>query len=135
MQVSGWLLCAFFVVAVAVVMTVRWIGKRNTLGGRKPVSLADMYRQDMTIAGTSFDVFEKVLIVIGQAYGIDPEKLRPSDELKTFYGLDSWVLGEGTERLNNRLVEEFGIIKFETEPESILELVIEVGKQVKSGTE
>ena len=132
MQVSGWLLGILVVVAVAVVVAALWIGKRNTLSGRNSISLADMYQQDMTATGTSLEVFEKVLNIVGQAYSIDPEKLRPSDELKTFYDLDSWGLGEGTERLNDRLVEEFGITKFEVEPESILELVVEVGKQIKA---
>lgn len=133
MQVSDWLLGTLVVVAVAVVAAARWISKRNTLSGRKPISLADMYQQDMATTGTSLEVFEKVLNVIGQAYGIDPRKLRPSDELKTLYGLDSWDLGEGTERLNNQLAEEFGITKFEVEPKSIMELVNEVGKKIKTG--
>ena len=86
----------------------------------------------MTTTGASLEVFEKVLNVLGQAYDIDPGKLRPSDELKTFYHLYSWDLGEGTERLNNRLFEEFSITKFEVEPESILELVVKVEKQIKA---
>ena len=132
MQVSGWLLGTLVVIAVAVVVAALWIGKRNTLSGRNSISLADMYQQDMTATGTSLEVFEKVLNIVGQAYSIDPGKLRPSDELKTFYALDSWGLGEGTEKLNDRLVEEFGITKFEVEPASILELIVEVGKQIKA---
>lgn len=132
MQVSGWLLGTLVLVAVAVVAAARWMSKRNTLSGRNSISLADIYQQDMTATGASLEVFEKVLNVLGQAYDIDPGKLRSSDKLKTFYDLDSWNLGEGTERLNNRLVEEFGITKFEVEPESILELVVEIGKQIKA---
>ena len=93
MQVSGWLLGTLVVVAVAVVAAALWISKRNTLSGRNSISLADMYQQDITATGTSLEVFEKVLNMVGQAYGIDPEKLRPSDALKTFYDLDSWGLG------------------------------------------
>ena len=132
MQISGWLLGILVVVAVAVVAAARWMSKRNTLSERNSISLFDMYQQDMTATGASFEVFEKVLNVLGQAYDIDPGKLRASDKLKMFYDLDSWDLGEGTERLNNRLVEEFGITKFEVEPESILELIVEVGKQIKA---
>ena len=132
MQVFYWLLGILVVVAVAVAAAARWMSKRNTLSRRNSISLADMYQQDMTITSASLEVFEKVLNVLGQAYDIDPGKLRPSDKLKTFYDLDSWDLSEGTERLNNRLVEEFGITKFEVEPESILELVVEVGKQIKA---
>ena len=130
MQVSGWLLGILVIVAVAVVAAARWMSKRNALSGRNSISLADMYQQDMTATGASLEVFEKVLNVLGQTYDIDPGKLRSSDKLRTFYDLDSWDLGEGTERLNDRLVEEFGITKFEVEPESILELVVEVGKQI-----
>lgn len=129
MQVSGWLLGTLVLVAVAVVAVTRWMSKRNTLSRRNSISLADMYQQDMTATGASLEVFEKVLNVLGQAYDIDPGKLRSSDKLKMFYDLDSWDLGEGTERLNDRLVEKFGITKFEVEPESILELVVEVEKR------
>ena len=132
MQVSGWLLGTLVLVAVAVVAAACWMSKRNALSGRNSISLAGMYQQDMIATGASFEVFEKVLNIVGQAYDIDIGKLRPSDELKTFYDLDSWYLGESTERLNNRLVEEFGITKFEVEPASILELVVEVGKQIKA---
>ena len=89
MQVSGWLLGTLVVVAVAVVATARWMSKRNTLSGRNSISLADIYQQDMTTTGASFEVFEKVLNVLGQAYDIDPGKLRSSDKLRTFYDLDS----------------------------------------------
>lgn len=132
MQVSVWLLGTLVLVAIAVIVATRWMSKRNTLSRRNSISLADMYQQDMTATGASLEVFEKVLNVLGQAYDIDPGKLRSSDELKTFYDLDSWDLSEGTERLNDRLVEEFGITKFEVEPESILELVVEAGKQIKA---
>ena len=132
MQVSGWLLGTLVLVAVAVIAATRWMSKRNTLSRRNSIRLADMYQQDMTATGANLEVFEKVLNLLGQAYDIDPGKLRSSDKLKTFYDLDSWDLGEGTERLNDRLVEEFGITKFEVEPESILELVVEVGKQIKA---
>ena len=108
------------------------MSKRNTLSGRNSISLTDIYQQEMTKTGASLEVFEKVLNVLGQAYDIDPGKLRSSDKLKTFYDFDSWDLGEGTERFNNRLVEKFGITKFEVEPESILDLVVEVGKQIKA---
>lgn len=132
MQISGWLLGTLVLIAVAVVAAARWMSKHNIFSGRNSISLADMYKQDMTATGASLEVFEKVLNVLGQAYDIDPGKLRSSDKLKTFYDLDSWDLGEGTERLNNRLIEEFGVMKFEVEPESILELVVEVGKQIKA---
>ena len=132
MQVSGWLLGTFVLVAVAVVVATRWMSKRNTLSRRNSISLADMYQQDMTATGASLEVFEKVLNVLGQAYDIDPGKLRSSDKLKIFYDLDSWDLGEGTEKLNNRLIEEFGVMKFEVEPQSIRELVVEIGRQIKA---
>ena len=86
----------------------------------------------MTATDASLEVFEKVLNVLGQAYDIDPGKLRASDKLKTFYDLDSWDLDEGTERLSNRLFEEFGVTKFEVEPQSIRELVVEIEKQIKA---
>lgn len=132
MQVSGWLVGAFIVVAVVVVTAARWMGKRSILSGRKPISLAEMYQQDAARNGVSYEVFEKVLDVIGRAYRIDPRMLRPSDKLKVLYDLDSWDLGEGTETLNERVAKDFGITQFEAKPKTIAELVVEIEKNKDS---
>jgi len=133
MQVSGWFVGAFIIAAVAVVTAARWLSKRNILSGRKPISLVEMYQQDATSIGVSYEVFEKVLDVIGQAYRVDPRMLRLSDKLKALYDLDSWDLGEGTEELNERVAKDFGIVHFETEPKTIAELISEIEKQTGVG--
>ncbi len=134
MQVSGWLAGAFIVVvAIAVVMAARWMSKRSILSGREPINLAEMYQRDAARISGSYEVFEKILGMIGRAYRIDPRMLRPSDKLKSLYDIDSWDLGEGTETLNEQVAKSFGITHFEAEPKTIAELVAEIEKQTGAG--
>jgi hypothetical protein len=119
MQFSGWFAGAVLIVAVFIVMVARLVSKRSVLGGREPISLKAMYQHDVSMLGVGYELFEQVLSVVGEAYCIDPRLLRPSDELKKLYDLDSWTLSEGTERLNRRVAERFGIIHFEIEPNTI----------------
>ncbi len=133
MPASGWLLGTLIGMAIAIVMIGRWISKRNVLSGRNPIALTEIYQQNMAGSGASYEAFERVLNMIGQAYHIDPRKLRPSDELQLFYNFDSWDIGAGTELLNDRVASEFGIVKFEVEPKTILELVTEINRGVIYG--
>lgn len=130
MQLSGWLIFTLIVLAVTTVIFGRWFNKRSVQKTHTSISLAEMYQQTFDQNGPSREVFEKVLMLTGQAYGIDSSKLRPSDELRTLYRLDTWDVGEGTDTLNQLLSKEFGITKFESEPQSVLDLIIEVDKQV-----
>jgi len=126
MEVSGWIIGATFVFAVLVVILARWVIKRHILRGRKPINLKVMYQQNMVDMDVRYEIFERVLNIIGQSYKLDPELLRPSDELKLFYDLDSWDLGEGTETINELVIKEFGLTYFDVKPKTILELIIEI---------
>ena len=83
--------------------------------------------------GVGCETFEKVFNIIGQAYRVDPRKLRPSDKLQVLYDLDTWDIGQGTEELNEQLAKEFGITKFKAEPKTILDLILEIEKSIKYG--
>lgn len=128
MELSGWLGGAVVVAAVAVITAARWMSKRDVLRGREPVGLAEMYQQGHRLEG-SYEVFERVFNMVGEAYHVDPRLLRPSDKLKKLYDLDSWDLGEGTEQLNRRIADEFGVTGFDAKPTTIAELVAEMQKR------
>jgi hypothetical protein len=130
MGISGWLLGISIIAAVGVVTIARSLSKQHIFKGRKPVSVAEMYQQEVARVGVSYQIFEKVLHMIGQAYDIDPRMLRPFDKLKVLYDLDSWSLGKGTEILNGRVASDFGISEFKGEPETIIDLVVEIENQV-----
>ncbi|WP_241087062.1 hypothetical protein [Candidatus Vondammii sp. HM_W22] len=51
--------------------------------------------------------------------------------MKTFYGLDRWVLDAGTDKLNDCIEKGFGIASFENEPKTIAELIAGIEKTRK----
>lgn len=131
MQVSSWLAATCVGVAVLVIIFARWISKRNVSTQHEPISLNCMYQQEEPRIDASYETFEQVLNLIGKAYAIDPKRLRPSDKLKTLYGLDSWELDAGTEKLSDWIEQGFGITSFESEPKTISELIVGIEKSRK----
>lgn len=134
MQVSGWLFGVFLVVAMLIIVVARLVSKRNIVKKRKLISLLETYQHEVVGFGVSYEIYEKVVNAIGMAYRIDPRLLRPSDSLKKLYSLDSWDLGEGTMRLNDWVAQNFGISRFEVEPKTIIDLLIELAKQRIKGS-
>lgn len=131
MQLSGLFLLFVAVMTISAVIMARWMGKRNFLRGRKPLSLTEIYMQDFAGTGVSYVIFEKVLELIAQSYHIDSRLLRTSDKLKSLYNLDSWDIGKGTEALNVRIEKDFGITHFEAEPKTIAEFIVAIEKRIK----
>lgn len=131
MTMSIWFAILLIGVSGAVILIARWMNRRSVLKNRKPLTLLEMYQHENTCANVDYDIFVRILNLVGRAYGIDPQMLRLSDQLEMFYGLDSWRLDGGTEKLNNGIEEEFGITSFELEPETIAELIVEVERSVK----
>lgn len=131
MHLSGWLVVMMIGTAVVAVVVARWMSKRSVLSGREPIGLEEIHRQYATRLDVSYELFEQIFNTVGQAYRIDPKLLRPADELKKLYDLDSWDLGEGTEALNKRLEEDFGVTHFEATPKTIAELIVEIEKKGK----
>ena len=57
-----------------------------------------------------FQVFIRIIALIGECFHVSPGKLRPDDSFDGLLGkLDSWTLGEGGERLEGRLEKELSI--------------------------
>jgi hypothetical protein len=125
----SWVAVTCVVATVTAVFLVRWKSKRSILHQHEPISLASMYQLEGTHIGVCYETFEQVLNLIGQAYTVDPKRLRPSDKLEKLYDLDSWELYAGTEKLSFWLEKSFDITSFETEPETIAELIKNINSQ------
>ncbi len=63
---------------------------------------------------------------VGAAYGVDPRLVRPGDLLVKYDEYDSWVLGEGRERLSEWLVAR-GVTIAPGAISTVLDLAISVG--------
>lgn len=131
MHSSVWLVAIVIGLAVVAVVVARRVGKWSIISGREPICLEEMHQQYAEACEVSYELFEKTFSALGQAYRVDPKLLRPFDELKKLYDLDSWELGGGTEMLNESLEKNFGITRLEIEPRTIAELITEIEKQSK----
>ncbi|WP_330178376.1 hypothetical protein [Candidatus Vondammii sp. HM_W22] len=74
MQVSNWFAATFVGVAVMVVVFVRWVNKRSVLNKHELISLVKMYQQEASHIDVSYEIFEQVLNLIGQALRYRPQK-------------------------------------------------------------
>jgi hypothetical protein len=79
------------VMAVGLVLGFRRLAKRSAFAGRTPVPLGDLYAP--VREQVSFEVFRDVWTILGKAYSIDPQLLRPADAFSTLNRMDSWTLG------------------------------------------
>jgi hypothetical protein len=131
---SNWIAVICVGAALIVALLVRWRSKRKILNQHEPMSLVSMYQQEGARIGVCYGSFEQVLNFIGQAYAIDPERLRPSDKLNKLYNLDTWELYTNTDKLSNWLEKSFGITSFDNEPETIAELMISIKQSEKVST-
>lgn len=112
------------VIAIAAVVMFKAVVKRSVLQGRTPLALRDMHSslKDQV----SFEVFSEVWSVLGNAYSIDPQLLRPTDTFLALSKIDSWTLGKGEEDVG-RWLKERGL---ETPPRP--QTVIEFARWVQT---
>jgi len=132
MEKPGLLLIGLVIIGTLVVVAFRHLSRSRILKKRSPISLTEMYSHEMNEADVSFDTFQKVLNIIGKSYNLDPRRLRLSDELKLLYDLDTWDIDEGTQSLNEQIMKEYGISKFDIEPQTISDLIIDVESRLKA---
>lgn len=90
-------------VAIAAVVIFKALAKRSALQGRTPLRIEDIYGSVKD--EVSFEVFSQVWSVIGKAYSIDPQLLRPTDTFLTLGKMDSWTLGKGEDDVEKWLKE------------------------------
>lgn len=98
------LLIGIMSAAILLVLLGKHMAKRKIVAGRHPLSFEELHR--LTDSQVSIQTVSKVLTMLGESYGLDPRLIRPDDRLKSFFDLDSWTLGAGTERINNWLAQQ-----------------------------
>jgi hypothetical protein len=102
-----------------------WLGKQSAkkrfIRNRIPLSFEEIRRSSQVDVST--ESLARVLRTLGDLYRVNPQLLRPNDELKDFFDLDSWSLGTGTEKLNKWLADE-GFTDVSPGPTTILDLVL-----------
>lgn len=90
-------------VAIAAVVIFKALAKRSVLQGRTPLALEDIYGSVKD--QVSFEIFSEVWSVLGKAYSIDPQLLRPTDTFLALGKMDSWTLGKGEDDVGKWLKE------------------------------
>lgn len=86
---------------------------------RDAIPLQELYAASSLCGRIPYVCFEKVMLLVGKCYHVNPEKLRLDD---TFSGplsdYDSWMLGGGAEDLDE-LLRKQGLILNDTNPLTI----------------
>lgn len=115
------LFAVILVLSIALIFLMHRVSKKRIAESRAPLDFMDMYSQANLTA--DYEIFSKVMDLIGQAFHVNPKLLRPADELKKLYDMDGWILDKGTEQLNMYLEKEFKITTFAEQPKTIAELI------------
>lgn len=89
--------------AITAVVLLKALAKRSALQGRTTLPLEDIYGSVKD--QVSFEIFREVWSVLGKAYSIDPQLLRPTDTFLALAKVDSWTLGKGDDDVGKWLKE------------------------------
>jgi lipoprotein len=122
------LLAWIFISSAFIVFACYYFNKWSFSYKRKKENLRTIYKNWADSVGVDYYIFCDIFNLIGEAYKIDPEYLRPSDKIVGLEAIDSWIMDSGLDYLNNGINERFGIVKFESQPETIGELIISLNK-------
>jgi|GEM_PF-1765728 len=103
---------------------------RNQLRNNREVeSVGNIHR---TVSGmVTLEVFQDVMVVLGEFFSIDPGLIRPSDSLQKIIDCDSWRLDAGVEKLNEWLLAN-GVDAANFQPKTVLELCVAVERARES---
>jgi hypothetical protein len=116
-------------VTIAAVVLFKALAKRSALQGRTPLPMEDIY--DSVKDQVSFEVFSEVWSVLGKAYSIDPELLRPTDTFVALGRMDSWTLGKGEDDVGKWLKERG--IGAPPQPQTLIEFARWVQSSLATG--
>lgn len=97
MLTMGWWLAITVIGGAALVAGFRALSKRSLFKGRSPSSLEELHAQVKD--RVSLEVFREVWTALGEAYGVDPRLIRPTDTFAELGKADSWDLGKGEDQL------------------------------------
>ena len=118
-----------FAIGMVVIIAFRFFAIRRIGLNRTPIALQEIHS---SVANqVSLDTLTLVFRMLGDAYGVEPRLIRPEDSLKRFLDSDSWRLDIGTEKLNKWL-QSIGIKEIDTQPATVLDLLILVESRQKS---
>ncbi len=131
MQTSGWIIGSIVLVAAIIILVFKKFHRKQVFKGRNLLSLEEIYNDGIIEYGISFELFKKLSHSMGEAYNFDPRLLRPDDQLKMFFDLDSWDLDEGTNSLNKFIENDLGITFIGNVPNTFLDLLISLDKQLR----
>ena len=92
--------------SLAAVVGFKALTKRSFLSGRTPSPLEDIHA--LVKEQVSLETLKEVWSVIGKAYSIDPQLIRPTDTFTEFRKIDSWSLGKGEDDIG-KWVEQKGL--------------------------
>jgi hypothetical protein len=101
----------FLVVLVAAAFLVIAGGKLarwRLFRGRTSVPLPQLYETEVKSLGIEYQAFERTVIAIAASYSVDVGLVRPADQLEAYRKIDTWVIGEGAEKLGRWLSDEVG---------------------------
>ncbi|MCS6304870.1 MAG: hypothetical protein H8K07_14595 [Nitrospira sp.] len=115
-------------IGIMAVITFRYFSIRRITFNRTPIDLQAIHRSIADKA--SLDTVKQVFHVLGDAYLVDPRLIRLDDSLRSFSNADSWQLDVGTEQLNKWL-QSIGIKEIETQPNTVLDLLLLVESRNK----
>lgn len=93
----GWWFAIALVLGTGLMLGLRVLAKRSFLKKRTPLSLKDLHAPIKD--RVSFSAFSEVWTAVGNAYGIDPRLIQPTDTFAELNKADSWILGKGEDEL------------------------------------
>ena len=109
-------------VGVGLVVAGEWWSRRRVLL-HSAGDLKLLFGRDADRLGIPWNDCQAILEKIGDAFELDPRRLRPDDPLLPLQQLDSWRLGKGEDQFGAWATERFGARSISFTPRTVIELV------------
>lgn len=95
------------------------LARRRLVAHRASLPIASIH--ESVAAEVEFGSFKDVVEAVANAYGVDPEKIRPHDAFDDFMATDTWRMDAGTDALNDWLVAQ-GFVEEPLAVKTVLDL-------------
>jgi hypothetical protein len=82
---------------IMALLLLRYLARRRAFGGRPLLPLTEIQASMCPVL--SLETVHEVWTRLGVFYSLDPRLIRPTDPLRLFNDVDSWMLWRGTEAL------------------------------------
>ena len=127
------ILASLFLAFIAVFVS-KFIARKLVFRGRVPVAIEEIYNSAVKKYDVRYETFQKIYKALGDCYKVDPRFIQPSDPMKKFFDIDTWELGEGTNRLEDWLGKTFEIERKKVDIGTVLDLLLLAEQHNKKGT-